>query len=369
VGLATLDTGRRTVIRAHYILTALAFPTILAAQTQLSDENAYNPVPSPDGKKIAAVRTGWHRPGGSSGFGRSNLVSEIILLDREGHILSSKPPADGFVADWTKAGIVVFRDWSYALVSEDGSIVQKGRVCPGRSVSEAPPTCAERVAYLSTINSFVWVFEKFDDSVLMTPRGDLSSHHHEGFLGDSLAPSPDERYIAAGPVHLSRSLHIYDLREKAWIELGTATIHPDPDWNFMEPSWSPWFADSSQLTFFDTDGLVVSSPDGHQRRVVLRAEEPAGLAAPSPDGRRIAYATFTSRPRTAGPRNQPIWSCSGIWVVGLQATSQPRRLVGPASDLTYDLRWLDNEHLVFDRIDTATLISPKARIWIVDVPR
>ncbi|HTR38071.1 MAG TPA: hypothetical protein VMH80_19315 [Bryobacteraceae bacterium] len=225
------------------------------------------------------------------------------------------------------------------------------------------------MAYLSTINSFVWVFEKFDDSVLMTPRGDLSSHHHEGFLGDSLAPSPDERYIAAGPVHLSRSLHIYDLREKAWIELGTATIHPDPDWNFMEPSWSPWFADSSQLTFFDTDGLVVSSPDGHQRRVVLRAEEPAGLAAPSPDGRRIAYATFTSRPRTAGPRNQPIWSCSGIWVVGLQATSQPRRLVGPASDLTYDLRWLDNEHLVFDRIDTATLISPKARIWIVDVPR
>ena len=31
--------------------------TTAVAQIQFSDENAYNPVPSPDGKKIAAVRT------------------------------------------------------------------------------------------------------------------------------------------------------------------------------------------------------------------------------------------------------------------------------------------------------------------------
>lgn len=360
----------RSSVRAHYILlTTLVFSIAATAQTQLSDENAYNPVPSPDGKKIAAVRTGWHRPGGSGGFGRSNLVSDLILLDREGHTLSSKPLADGFVADWAKAGIVVFRDWSYALFSADGSVLQKGRVCPGRSVSGAPPSCTERVAYLSTIDSFVWVFEKFGDSVLMTPRGELSAHHHKAFLGESLVPSPDERYIAAGPSALSRSLRIYDRRQKAWIELDSAIIHPDPDWNSMEASWSPWFADSSQLTFFNADGLVVSTPDGRRKRVVLRTEEPAGLAVPSPNGRLIAYATFTSRPRTAGPGNQPVWSCSGIWVVGLQAPNLPRRLVGPTSDLTYDLRWLDNEHLVFDRSDPVTPIPPKARLWMVDVAR
>lgn len=37
----------------------------------------------------------------------------------------------------------------------------------------APPACAERVAYLSTLNSFVSVFQKFGDSVLVTPGGDL----------------------------------------------------------------------------------------------------------------------------------------------------------------------------------------------------
>jgi hypothetical protein len=32
-------------------------------ETLLSKENAYNPIPSPDGKYIAYVRTGWGRPG------------------------------------------------------------------------------------------------------------------------------------------------------------------------------------------------------------------------------------------------------------------------------------------------------------------
>lgn len=358
----------RNVIGPYCLLvTTLTFAMNVTAQTRLSDENAYNPIPSPDGKKIVAVRTGWERPGGSGGFGRSNLVSNLILLDREGHTLSSKPLADSFVADWARAGIVTFRDWSYALISPDGSSLQKGRICPGTPLAGSPPSCAERAAYLSTIHSFVWVFQKFGDSVLMTPNGELSSHHHERFLGEWLVPSPDERYTAVGPGRLGTSLTIYDLREKTWIELGNAIIHPDRGWNWINPSWSPWFPDGSQMAFFNSEGLVVSSPDGQRKRVALHTDEPAGLAVPSPDGRLIAYATFASRPQSGGAGNQPIWSCSGIWVVALQESSQPRRLVGPTSDLTYDLRWLDNEHLVFDRIDTGTVIPPKARLWVVDV--
>src|ERR1700691_3358488 len=33
----------------------------------LSEENGYNPIPSPNGKLIAYVRTGWGRPGGGGG--------------------------------------------------------------------------------------------------------------------------------------------------------------------------------------------------------------------------------------------------------------------------------------------------------------
>jgi hypothetical protein len=201
------------------------------------------------------------------------------------------------------------------------------------------------------------------NSALISTRGELSPHHHEKFLGEWLAPSADERYPAVGPRRLERSLNLHDIREKIWTDLGTAVIHPADGWDWMEPSWSPWFADSSQLAFFTPEGLIVSSPDGKQKRVVVRTQEPAGLAVPSPDGRAIAYATFASRPRTSGGGNTPIWNCTGIWVVGLGGSSQPRRLTGQTPSLTYDLRWLDNGHLVFDRIEEG--FPPRARIWKV----
>src|ERR1035437_1804317 len=107
-------------VMTRYLLLANALLlTTAITQIQLSNENAYNPVPSPDGKKIAAVRTGWYRRGGSGGMGRSNLLSEVIVLDRTGRTLSTKPLADSFVAAWSGDVIVSFRDWSYGLISED----------------------------------------------------------------------------------------------------------------------------------------------------------------------------------------------------------------------------------------------------------
>lgn len=352
------------------VITLLLCLAIAAAQNLLSEENAYNPVPSPDGRKIAAVRTGWFRPGGSGGLGRSNLLSEVIILDRTGRALSPRPLADSFVADWNRDGIVSFRGWSYALISENGEIRQQGRVCGKELVLTPNSGCVERVAYVPRVGGFVWVHQKFGDSALITPLGELSPHHHEKFLGEWLVPSPDQRYIAAGPGRLGLSLNIYDFRKKSWIELGAlgaAIVHPDRGWDWMEPNWSPWFADTSQLAFFTSEGLVVISPDGKRKRVVLHTEEPAGLAVPSPDGRAIAYATFASRRRTPGDVYNLIWNCTGIWVVGLDPPSQPRRLTGPTPSETYDLRWLDNGLLVFDRIEEG--IPPRARLWTVAVDR
>jgi hypothetical protein len=343
------------------VFASLTIVSSAVAQTQLSVENAYNPIPSPDGKKIVAVRTGWFRPGGSGGLGRSNLQSEIIVLDRTGRTLATL--TDSFVADWKKEGIVSFRDWSYALLSENGSTREGGRTCPQETLRE----CVERVAYLSTQGSFLWVRQKWGDSVLITPQGEFSPPYKEKFLGEWLAPSPDERYVAAGPGPLGKSLTIYDSREKVWHDLGAVVIHPDVDWTWMEPSWSPWFADGSRLVFFTADGLVASTPDGKQRSVLLRTQEPAGLAVPSPDGRAIAYATFMSAPRPNGIGSPPTFYTTGIWIVDVQGESQPRRLTGPGVTSTYDLRWLDNQHLVFDRIEQLRL--PKAQLWMVAVDR
>jgi len=292
---------RSVNVRRYFWLATLLVSASALAQVQLSDENAYNPIPSPDGLKIVAVRTGW-REGGSGGLGRSNLRSDLIILDRAGRTTSALFHADSFVADWNRSGIVSFRDWSYALLSEEGRVLNEGHVCRAELARDPGSGCVERVAYLPTSGSFVWVHQKFGDSVLITPRGELSPHDHDKYLGEWLAPSADGRYIAVGPGRLGRSLRVYDFREKTWTDLGSAAIHPADEWNWMEPSWNPWFADSSQIAFFTAEGLVLSSPDGKRNRLVLRTEERAGLAVPSPDGRAIAYATFASRPRTSGGR-------------------------------------------------------------------
>src|SRR6267378_6149809 len=64
----------------------------------LSAENAYNPIPSPNGKMIAYVRTGWGRPGVSGGFGRSNLISEVAVIGDDGKPIVAAPLTDTFLA-------------------------------------------------------------------------------------------------------------------------------------------------------------------------------------------------------------------------------------------------------------------------------
>ena len=57
---------------------------VSAQATLLFDVNAYNPVPSPDGKLIAYDVTGRKLDGGSGGFGRSNLLSQVEFSDVSG---------------------------------------------------------------------------------------------------------------------------------------------------------------------------------------------------------------------------------------------------------------------------------------------
>lgn len=92
-----------------------------AAQTQqetlLFDLNAYDPVPSPDGRLIAYVLTGRKLEGGSGGFGRSNLQSDVKFCDPGGQTLQN-PYAEGFLGEWLpdSSGIVSFRDWKFSCL-------------------------------------------------------------------------------------------------------------------------------------------------------------------------------------------------------------------------------------------------------------
>jgi Tol biopolymer transport system component len=98
------------------LLANVSLVTYVQAQATsealLTTENAYNPIPSADGKYIAYVRTGWGRSNGSGGSGRSNLVSEVVVMDAGGRPVAENPVADAFLSVWTpdSTDLVCFRD-------------------------------------------------------------------------------------------------------------------------------------------------------------------------------------------------------------------------------------------------------------------
>jgi Tol biopolymer transport system component len=136
-------------------------------------------------------------------------------------------------------------------------------------------------------------------------------------------------------------LWLYNTDMKKWTDLGEGDIHPDHDWDYIKPSWNPWFADSSRLAYFTSNRSVLSirTPDGKQR-TDIQVGGTAGLAAPSPDGRTVAYVTFEPRARKIRPDMQ-FWGGTRIWLISLGGKPDPRSLTQKSLDETYDLRWLN----------------------------
>ena len=168
---ATLGSSVILVLSALLLITRTHAQT--ASEALLSAENAYNPIPSPDGKYIAYVRTGWGRPSGSGGFGRSNLVSEVAVLDTGGSLVVKNPIADAFLSGWTpdSSNLVCYRDGEYSLVSIDGKRSTKGRLPAATNVLGT-----ERVSYLARSGTVIWSQQDGFHTVLVSPNGVLSEH-------------------------------------------------------------------------------------------------------------------------------------------------------------------------------------------------
>jgi hypothetical protein len=319
----------------------------------LSDaENAYNPIPNQNGSFIAYVRTGWGREGGSGGTGRSNLRSEVMVMDADGNQVTSRPLADAFLSGWTSDGrnLICYRDWRYLLISVDGETITRGQI-PDTNQQNIRH---ERVSYLSDIDSPIWI----QDNAIQTPSESIAQS--PGHWGEMIIPSPDERYIAVTGAR-SSFFEVYDRRDNSWSNLGKVRIHPDAEWDYIKPSWNPWFSDSSRLAFISGSSLVISSPDGRDKRILADVGDKAGLAVPSPDGELIAYATFEERPQRSR-QDLKFWGGSTLWVISTARGTRAYPVTEKNQDTTYCLRWLNRDELVFDRMADENLYR-KSRIW------
>ena len=337
---------------------------LLAEEVVFSEAgNVHNPTPSPDGTKIACVRTGWGR-GGPSPFGRGNLRSEVIVLDATGRPVTQKPLADAFLAGWTSEGkqLICYRDRRCFLVSIDGQVSQDA-VTTNNTVGKLIYSGTERVTFLPKKNSMVWFEHTQGGSTTRGPDRDLVQNP-ELFLGDMIVPSPDERYLAAigsrDAYSSNPDLWVYDWKNPSWADLGPVSIHPSSDWDYIKPAWNPWFKDSSRLAFVSEGKIIVATPDGKNKVVIATPQGRAGLAAPSPNGAFVSYVTF--EPRAKKVRTDlTFWGNTTVFVA---RTAPPWRSVAITEknpDTIYSLNWLNQGALVFDRLADEAL-SMQARV-------
>jgi Tol biopolymer transport system component len=282
-------------------------------------------------------------------------------MDVSGKVLARSLVKGEFLAGWSadSKAVVCFRDGRYAIVTPGGASIEAGETRHG-----AEQFAPERVVFLNDLRRPAWLDLQERPAVLRTSAETLP--HPDGlatFEGTQLmAPSPDGRYIAMA----SENVWTWDRLLRQASKPVNATISPDSNWQYMQPAWDPWFADSTRLVFFSGRDLVISSADGKTKRVVITVDQPSGLAVPSPDGASIAYVSF--RPiALEGRPDIKFWGNTAVWVVAADGRRAPRQLAAEDSDTTSGLRWLGNDSLVFDRIGQNLIRDMHARIWEVAV--
>lgn len=322
----------------------------------LPTDNAYNPIPSPDGTKIAFVRTGNGRSPILS-MGRYDMRSDVMVADKNGKLISEKPLADSFLAGWTpdSNNLVCYRDGRFSLVNLQGNKTEEGHI-------PDPINGPERIQYSTKIDAFVWHGHGTKCNAVISEKG-TEIAHYDGNFSDWLSISGDGQWLATIS---DRGFIVFNMTDDTWINLGNVTIHPDFSGLDYKTAWNPWFKDNTYLSYISKNKVVVALPDGKEKRELCTVENNCGLATPSPDGRHIAYVMFVKKQREIKDNETP-WESSQIWLVSNDDDiPKPIPVTSENKALIFNLRWLDNDEIIFDRFEDTSLFA-HAGLWRVKI--
>jgi Tol biopolymer transport system component len=228
---------------------------------------------------------------------------------------------------------------------------------------EQSQAASEWVAFSAYFATVIWSRWTGESQRAIESKDHVIATDSEGLWPERPIPSPDGKYIAAFREYKfgDPELRIFDVQRRSWVNFGKITIHPDfENWLYIQPNWNPWFADSSRLVFIQDSKIVIASPAGYKMDE-LSIEGPSGLPTPSPNGKFIAYVTYTARPMNHRP-DLKFWGGTTVMTVSVAGNRKSQPVTEKNPDEVYDLKWLNDSSVIFDRVADDFRFE-HARIW------
>jgi hypothetical protein len=372
-GLKPLAEAVSGEIQKREVFPFLAYaagPMAAATEKEFPSKNGTVPMVSPDGKRVAYVETGWCRPGGSGGTGRSNLMSLVHVVDKDGK--DDRIASDLFLVAWMSDSRHVgsCRDGQAAVTDIEGSIVTE---------FGTPTGAASRPGNEWTRGN---LREQFGGGMPLSRRIDIGIQEQAAFSPDGkwfgpLQTGQETLFLSAD----GQTVDIPDMEQT----VGQATWSPDgkhvlvwgwvvgrgghagvmefttrkvtriepvdppvqiADWEYRRCRWNPWSRDGSRLAFLRDGQVWVCGPDGGDARQLTWGARAKAFPTFSSDGKQVAYLVYQPDNRQQYHRLGP----TDLWVVDL-GTGLETRVTSPAPGRIHCLDWLDGRTLIFDRLD------------------
>ena len=364
-----------------------------ARESAFPSRNGTVPMVSPDGQWVAYVETGWGRPGGSGGMGRSNLLSlvHVVRADGTDDRIVSDMFLVGWLADSRRVGSA--RDGHAAISSLDGEIVaefgqmlgpewqkyaderanwrhrevrqQLGAQMPHRKrlADLAEMDCGEDAAFSPDGKRFgplpgkdgAWI----EDAEGRRTR--ISIPERQWVRGRQATWSPDGRYIAL--MGGKDALIVPAATGESHVIRGVDAFPRYESWSYRKCRWNPWAKDGSRLAFVRGGQVWVAAPDGGEAKQLTFDTAQKAWPTFSRDRKRVAYVVWQPDHRERYPRVGP----TDVWVVDI-AASLTVRATAPSPGRIHCLDWLNDHEVIFDRLEPGSGYASSLRRLDLDRP-